>query len=384
MDEIATLAGGAADRAVLVACMMASENQTKFEDPSRLHNLIEARAHHVALSLAKRNLVARDDAPGYVKLALGRRVYNFPYYLACVFPDIDDLGPIDQLVDQIRLSADNSFCLSGSSTSLRRVSAISDIDFCEYFRDSAAKLVGYLKEKERPSANCLLAVLSIRGEDRSRPFLDYLTELAAELEVEATYRDLQRVKLDFLARLEGRGTLAATNMVLPIEGDDDPRLTQSFQFQEAVIHENDTAPKRPLVLPDDLGAYLAWLKAEAQAYFEKATKETGPQKARLVFKALKRMMSWLLVVEAEDDWESIVEVLDDDVTREIVLQARASEVASLLDTIPKGFDQAILDAFGATLPQEVRKDDGAAEFVDDAYALARNLLHTISMLSSGG
>ena len=102
----------------------------------------------------------------------------------------------------VRLSADNSFCLSGSSTSLKRVNSISDIDFCEYFRGSAVELVSCLQEKQVLSKQCLLAVLSIGGEDCVRPFEIGLQKFASELSTGTAYRDLQKVKLDFLARLE--------------------------------------------------------------------------------------------------------------------------------------------------------------------------------------
>ena len=58
-----------------------SESKTVFRDPSRLSNLVDARAHHVALYLTEPMVTAREDAIGYVCVRLGSRIYNFPYYL---------------------------------------------------------------------------------------------------------------------------------------------------------------------------------------------------------------------------------------------------------------------------------------------------------------
>ncbi|MBB3261656.1 hypothetical protein F4827_006529 [Paraburkholderia bannensis] len=373
---------GGADSQLLVRCMMSNELGTNLPDVALVHDLILARSLHVERFLADPDVRARIDAPGYLARTLGKRIYNIPYYLTPVFPDDAQLGFLDELVDQVRLGTGNSFCLSGSSTALGRVQAISDIDFCEYFGGSAADLLDSAQKKEMLQLPCVLVTLAIEKSDHNRPFEPCLKQFASDLESDEYYRKIGRIKFDYISTTRNYGPLAVTNVVIPFYGDDDPRLSQSFQFQEAVIHENDTTPKRPLVLPSELGRYLAWLRGEAISYFVSASEAASvEERARCIFKALKRLMSLLLVIDCTEEWELVVDLLNEALTQQIICGYRATEVAKLLDRMPEDTDRSVLASFAASRPLPDFPDIGVASLVEVAYQLAENLLHTIATLS---
>lgn len=372
-------------RPLFLACMHAETEPPPVDD--YLEEVLLQFADIVAVGLSDQagiNFEPRPDAAGYLVARQGKTVYNLPYYLAYVWPTPDVLASLNDRLPSVRLGTSSSFCLSGSSTFLGKVQSISDIDCCEYFTGSESEFFEGLKARavtalEEP---CVLAVYKVNGGTNvTRPF-----NLEAKGDFQGFANDipltdfatLDSLKLDFVADIAPFGPLAVTNMVLPVSGPDDLRMARSFQFQEAVAQLDDAAPLRGLVKPGDLGRYLRFLRQDALCYLDRA-KAAGDQRKRfrLVVKALKRMTSWLLIIDPEGDWRAITNLLNSEHTRSHARAARAAEAASILGTIQGDeVDRTVRDM----LVQAANGADGSPVIEDASVAEMMSLAETTWMV----
>ncbi|MDR5884081.1 hypothetical protein [Caballeronia sp. LZ032] len=308
-----------------------------------LRDILALSAEFAALTSTDDRFEARTDAPGYVYMRRGSVGFSVPYYLAPVWPSNKTLAAIEDVLPLVRMSDGSCFCLSGSSTFLGVVSSISDIDCCEYFLGDGNALFTALEHTSRNTTeSCLLVTYKIKGRDegvkKQRPFgLNGGIEVFLESNGIQNYDDLQSLKLDFVASLSGFGVLAVTNLVVPMSDALDEQGKISFQYQEAVAHCDTSAPLRGLVQPADLGRYLCFLVDDAKSYIKQAHEAAGAGRHTDTFtfavKSLKRMMSWLVIIDPDGNWGAIADELNNHHVQAFASAKRAEEARSLLDTI---------------------------------------------------
>lgn len=319
-----------------------------------------------------------EAAPGYLCIKVGQRNYFVPYGLVSVFPDEQQLESVDHLVDEIRLSSESSFCLSGSGTFIGQISCISDIDFCEYFHLTNAELTELLSGKIAALDDSYLVRVKERGGVHYFPFKQNGAFLSSE------ESDTDNIfKLDFVTKTESFGVIVATNLVLSIDSkfSNSETLIKSFQYQEAVVLEsNAEVPKRPLIEPSDIGRYLNWLRQEATDYAleSKSVQAAGESGyGSLAIKALKRALSWFLMVGLSSNIDEIITMLKKPEMVEVGMTSRNREVMRMLEMIPAHHAGVIRTRL--TLEQKVHLElgDQMKIFFDNALLLAQDLLEEI-------
>ncbi|MGF6505891.1 hypothetical protein [Paraburkholderia sp. 32] len=300
-----------------------------------LRHYMSERSWLVHLSFQDRFEVA-EDAPGYLRTFIKTRAYYVPNHLVPLFPTVETLGFIDPLVDCLRLNSESSFCLSGSGMFLGQVMAIADLDFCEYYTSNRNALEKNILTKIKGSKVAPLVVVKANGNLYRLPFL----ELKQLIDEGKFLRNIGKndipMKFDFIASMDNLGGIAASNIVLPVNKKINSKNVElSWQFQEAVIFDDKSKPKRQLFDPAQLGKYIAWLLAQARHYIN-LSKESSQISTQisLCVKALKRLMSLFLVVELPAHWDQLLKTLQRSEMMHIVLQARANALDELIHPLP--------------------------------------------------
>lgn len=326
------------------------------------------------------------EAPGYLRTEVDGRWYFVPFGLVSVFPDDQQLRSVNQLVSIVRLSPSSAFCLSGSGTFIGQVTGISDIDFCEYFLEDVNEIKSLISLKKRLQPDSQLIRVKIADKVYIVPFAS-LCVLPPMSENEPG--DMaQTVKLDFIAKTKLFGVVAITNLVLPVDTgfSESQNLKRSFQFQEAVVLEATiSVPRRPLINPLEIGEYLNWLRQEALTYARKSREVarlegTLPQHGNLAIKALKRALSWFLMVGLSDSIESIVAMLKKSEMVGVASAARIQEVTRLLASVESKEADIVRCRLGVETELVLEKRDQLNIFFDGALSLAEDLVDEINVL----
>jgi hypothetical protein len=313
-------------------------------------------------------------APGYLFTKVGEHHYFVPYGLVDVFPNHQQLTTLEQLIPHIRINEQSALCLSGSSTFIGMAECITDIDFCEYV-DVQEALASHVNQKTSLAHDTRLVCVKFDGSKTYRPFSGNIAITAIPA---------SPVKLDFVSQTAQFGAIVVTNLVLPLTRteSDSAMMKLSFQYQESVILKDPEAlPKRSLMRPDDIGAYLNWLRAQVIAYLGKAQGAGGINGAAAL-KALKRALSWFLMLGLGREIQDILNVLNAPIMNDITLFERSEEVTRLLS----GLDGEQAAALRADLKIESVGAAGQAEldaFYKHALGLATVLLDEMELLMRG-
>jgi hypothetical protein len=343
LDEIATIP--------LICAQYAADRRRPDEELSgRLDEFLELRSKNAALFLASTGFQQAVGFPGYLVKSQNGRNYYAPFNLASMLPKGTLLDEMDSLLVACRLGESGNVCLSGSATFLDRIVSVTDLDFCEYYFDdleTARSLVEHKTQGEGlPS---IFRIKSGADQVEHRPFQNLGVFLAGMKLHPGSQTEFEHVKLDYIAAPKGFGPIAITNLVLSTDIGSPTQLNSSlsFQHQEIVVCERNRQPYRSLACVEDLGRYMNWLKDQFKALIE----ESATERAKLL-KALKRALSWFLIVGLEKPVEAIVYVLGHSVMAKISSSARTAELERMLGSLD------------ATTAQELRRRVGIKEAVN--------------------
>lgn len=346
-----------------------------------------ANRHAVARSLDvalrhKGRFEVVDDLPGYLRKSFGSRSYYVPYGLAPVFPDDAALAQVDALAVAVRLATTGSICLSGSATCLGHITAITDLDFCEYFFESLAEARAQIDTLAKRAALPRLFRVKAAGQERLVPFSD-LESLVDGMEPAPGATEFAQAKFDFVANTALFGAIAVTNLVLStdLRAAVSPNASRSFPFQEIVIREGEERPHRNLVDPIEIGVYLNWLREESRTLVT-AGSASLPVSGPKVVKGLKRALSWYLVIGETDAVARIVGLLSRPGVTAISRAARAAELARLLAPLDDEERGALETAAGVAAVDAGLSHDELVAVYEDVAAIAHTLLEEMDMLQS--
>lgn len=194
-------------------------------------------------------------------------------------------------------------------------------------------------------------------------------------------------KLDYIAKTKLFGVVATTNLVLLVDSDftESKTLKRSFQYQEAVVLEDPSnIPKRPLIDPKDIGGYLNWLRQEASKYLGDSRALVDPEglptRGKLAIKALKRALSWFLMVGLSSSIGNIVNMLRRPEMDEVALASRLQEVEKLLSALDSERAAGLRVKLGAQQVLHSETRDQLKIFFDAALSLAEDLVEEIDEL----
>lgn len=372
------------------------ERQTEVtaEERSVLVEYVSVSAWIASISFGQGRFKLEPEAPGYLRTEVGARSYFVPFGLAGVFPNAQQLASLDSIVHPLRLSARSAICLSGSSTFTGQILGVSDIDFCEYFLEGAPALrdclSGKTSSKTTQSDRAQLVRVKRSDDALCSPFVQAAAWLGKLFDGHDVA--LEPVKLDFVAKVEPFGVIAATNLVLPLNNEDGSSgmWSRSFQYQEAVILEGPNAlPVRPLINPQDLGRYLNWLRAQAEHYAHMSREGTQAEQGTFIYggyalKSLKRSLSWYLMVGLNSSVESIIALFRRPEMAAVAAFQRESEVHRLLDRLDEGATPSLRDLLGVPTVAAKMPNDDLKSFFDSALALAEVLVCEIADLMRDG
>lgn len=341
-----------------------------------------ARSLDVALRDTGQGFAPVDSVPGYVRKAVGTRSYYVPYGLAPVFPGDDALGQIDTLATGVRLAESSAICLSGSATFLGHITALTDLDFCEYYFDALDE--ARLQIQALTCGTTLPRLFRVKAVKRESglPF-EHLDALLQAIAPAPGATEFAQTKLDFVANLPLFGAIAATNMVLSTDlgAPVSPNASRSFPFQEIVIRQDGQLPHRNLVGPLEIGQYLNWLHDESRA-LTLAGSVSLPESGPKLVKGLKRALSWFLTVGEQGAVKDIIELLGSPAMAAISRAARADEFERLLGNLAVQ-DQAALRVAAEFSPAQtgLSHEDLVAVY-EDIERVANALVKEMDMLRS--
>lgn len=308
----------------------------------------------VSLTFAEFSLC---DSVGYLVRKVGTNIYYVPYNLVPTFPAVAQVQWLEPIISSARLSKSSKFCFSGSSTFLGKLKAIGDLDFCEYIVDVQG--VPADVEAKRSEKHLQLVLVKCGKTHATHPFDESILSHAT-LDAEG----VQSLKLDFVLRDKEHTALAVSNVVILTSGElNDSALQKSFLFQEVIVESSEQSPLRSLADAREFGRYANWLKEEVNTYVQKAR---GGDR-HLAVKALKRALSWFLIVGLEHEVQTIIEELDGSRLDEWASIYRAAEVAKLEGVVST--EHAHRQGLTAAPEQD---------FLGDLLKLAENLKNSIS------
>lgn len=355
------------------------------EDRELLLHFTAVSSWLVEQSCKDKQFTRAEGAPGYLFTELNGRRYFVPYGLVSVFPNRQQLVSLDKLVSLVRLEPTSALCLSGSSTFIGQISCVGDIDFCEYFFEKAPALAESVVKKIPVQLECQLLQIKDTQNVYHPPFSGVgsaigKASMASEVIPEP-------IKVDFLVKFDPLGTIVATNLILPVDAaySQGDVLERSFQHQEAVILEGQhQLPGRPLIEPGDIGKYLNWLRSQVKHYVEEAKRNTSSDRSMtygaLAIKALKRALSWHLLVGLNDRVENIISILKRPEMGEIANSMRSHEVHRLLGRVDKNFEESIRKRFDVESSGSLLLVRPLQDFFENALSLAEDLLLDIDEL----
>lgn len=302
-----------------VATCYAKNVDLSEEEKKAFSNYIDAIGWSVSLDFPD---FAHCGAPGYLFRQVGSSKYLVPYNLVPTFPTEAQIQWLTPLILAARVQANSRFCFSGSSTFIGKVEAIGDLDFCEYAVGGNDLLAAVAKKLN--VADLELKKIRLGAFHASAPF-----DLKDFPQGTLQYNDLNPFKLDFICRDQFYGALAVTNVVIVLnENPDDNALTRSFAFQEVVVLAVDSMHlQRDLDDSLEFGRYVAWLRDQVGIYVTKAGE--NDLSLHLALKALKRALSWFLIVGLEGEVSSVIEGLSENSLRGLMALYRSAEVQNL-------------------------------------------------------
>ncbi|MCC8955037.1 hypothetical protein H8B02_16795 [Bradyrhizobium sp. Pear77] len=152
------------------------------------------------------------------------------------------------------------------------------------------------------------------------------------------------VKLDFLWQVPTFGMMPTTSMILKINGNfDGVALARSQVHQEAVICRGD--PPRDVFGILEISSYLEFLRKEVSKYLASGRGRGRGGGSADSLKAMKRALSLLLLIGAEQDHElhteleALIEDLASPAFEGIVVEKRLSELSELAEHVDPKFNR---------------------------------------------
>ncbi|WP_296714471.1 hypothetical protein [Rhodoblastus sp.] len=279
---------------IIFAALGMSDEHSNADFDQMLMSIFSARALAAQRADEDASLVNDEENHGYLRRYIDGYEIYVPFNLASVFPGREKLSSILRAANGIKLSENNPICISGSTTFLGKNVPISDLDFCEYFMTDESEFSSCIYRK-RSSVEDIIAVL-LKIDSLSYIFRDN------DLNIPAIDDDTLKskwIKLDCWFTDQALGSLAATSVIIPTDrryGGDAAKNT--FVHQEAMI--SNTGIPRPLFKRSEIGLYLLFLYKESAKYYHKASIDMN---LRYAIKSLKRSISFLLLVGAEEESE---------------------------------------------------------------------------------
>lgn len=291
---------------------VSEEDQSLFLDYVKLSTVLVSRTF-AAFELCEHN--------GYLLHKNGAYAYYVPYNLVPTFPSQKQVVWLEPVISASRLTTESRFCFSGSSTFLGQLTAIGDLDFCEYVPENvkiseAVELKRHSAQLQLVKVKCgdLKVVTPVNGE-----VIDW-----ASINVEPS----KPFKVDYILRDQFYGALPVTNVIIITDGKKtDSNLLRSFAYQEVTVGPLSTETSFRDLDVFEFGRYASWLQDEVDMYIKKA--DQSEELRHLALKALKRALSWFLIVGLEEEVESIIDKLKAERLEELAAIYRLAEVMRL-------------------------------------------------------
>jgi hypothetical protein len=344
------------------------------EDVERLTDYLQRQTLLYQRSDPDQMFVA-TDYPGYLSSNVGDDTVFVPAHLAAVFPRQGTLETVTTIATQIALCDDNPICISGSTAFLGRIGAIGDLDFCEYHLDTPTILPAKAVTKSQFQPPIPLIQIKCANQSFTSPWDNLEQVVTSALFEEPEQLPANRMKLDFISD-SALGLMPTTSMILPLSDDvETGNAIYSHAFQEAVIGRS--GPHRALHNAASLGKYLAWLIKNADDLI--SGKIEKPKAARAP-KALKRLLSFLLLIGEIELVEEVLSGLEGEAISAIVAFGRHNELQAMLkltDDAHKGWVADRINALSASAESLGDEHDAA---VDAAMEIAELVLAEINLL----
>ncbi|MEO0870337.1 MAG: hypothetical protein AAFY19_00045 [Pseudomonadota bacterium] len=308
---------------------MAKNSQPFSEDEiDALETYVQYR-ELIELGLATGARFSKSGYPGYLSVLVEGKNWYVPCHLASVFPPGDVCSQLADLVGLVALDFDNAVCLSGSATFLGELGAVGDIDFCEYGEAEGAALAKRAARKTRVIKEAVLVECKCEDDAYSAPWDNFESHLNAALSSHSEAGHGKSFKLDFVTNTT-IGLMPTTVMVLTIVNAqfETGNALRSHPLQEAVI--SGINPPRLLTEIENFGRYASFLIDEADDLLHGRTNKS---EAASIIKALKRILSYVLLLGDTQLKDEVIEGLGKDVIESIVIEGRKAELGEMVRKI---------------------------------------------------
>lgn len=243
---------------------------------------------------------ADQSHKGYLCRTVNEKEVKVPYHLVDDFPLGDTLNELCQLAIKVKTADNGVVCISGSTTFLRSLEYVADIDYCEYVPvdKSTSWHVAFVNTLEAATSRFSNDLAWLRGKVEVFDDNGVITTLKLGENALQITANIGRGKLDFVAQFMGE-IVKATNVILPVDKDqaDDSNLGLSFPLQEAPITDGSWVPQK-LLEPISLGAYATWLSKEVKDY-----QDSEP------IKAAKRALSLARLTGFPEEADQVIDIL---------------------------------------------------------------------------
>jgi hypothetical protein len=349
-----------------------ADEAEELEYADALLAVVEAKAIQSGGTDPDSRFVASAAFKGYLFCTVDEERIYVPFHLVSVFPDGETIQALTNVAQTIRLDDRTAICLSGSATFLGREVPVSDLDFCEYYPSPLGEIGRRVLQKMDPSSERALVLLKLERDTFHHPWSE-LQVLCSNGQIEAA----ERLKFDYVWVVSAVGLIPASCVTLRVsETYSGPALGYSFVYQEAVLAPD--GPPRQLFHRQELGEYLRFLERQVALYRHELDVEASLKNA---LKALKRALSLLLIIGAEQDealrlkLEELIGFLQQEAVAGAVGRQRIEDLELMTPYLDPAYEpvfqkelQRLINQFRGRLPDpnaSIHLNDQAA-----AYAIA--------------
>jgi len=359
---------------VEMAALAKRGDQPTSEQVDVLRSYLELRTLTFARADADARLVSSVE-PGYLETSSHDRRVFVPFHLARFFPSQETLDEAVTVARLVAAEAANPICISGSTTFLKALPAIGDLDFCEYHMGAPQRLAERVCTKTQAQDGPPLVEVKC-GEHYHHPWAGLETALRGKLGT-ARASDAEPVKLDFIS-VSGLGTLPTTSLILPVEGDPEAgNAGRTFTYQEAVIC--DSAPPRTLLKPESMGHYVNWLIGDAEGWLDEDSPARNSKRGP---KALKRLLSVALLLGETALVDEVVTGLQTPVMQDITIKSRVDELKGMMAHLPECVSNLYVNRLQDDLDSLAMPDEDIEIALLELIGLGKELLEEVQLLLS--
>jgi len=314
-----------------------------------------------------------SEKPGYLQSSVSGQDLFVPFHLAPYFPSGATLETAVRVATEVSLVASNPICISGSTTFLKSLREIGDLDFCEYHLATPEQLPDAVRAKGQKKADLALIEVKCRDKKHHSPWSSLSSEFKTDVldtsgEVPASW-----FKMDFVSESE-LGVLPATSMVLPLGADHEAgNARKSFAYQEAVLCGG--GPPRSLLRPESFGDYLDWLIEDARKrLFPEDTTEAREVRGP---KALKRLLSAMLLLGETDAAEDVLQGINQPALQAVVARGRHQELEAMIPHLPEDQRARLCPLIKKATEGLGFAEDQVAEAAEIALQIGQDMLNQI-------